>query len=101
MIRRLVEAHYFEHDASPTPAQVRFWLRELRTPELLIALARRHPGLCRRLATRRSLLADAARGDEPGLARALLAEETAERVRDRQYWLPLRAALERLRQHRR
>jgi hypothetical protein len=101
MIRRLVEAHYFEHHASPTPARLRFWMRELRTPELLIALARRHPALCRRLAARRPLLAEAARADEPGLTRALLDEETAERARDRQYWLPLRAELERLRQQRR
>jgi len=101
MIRRLVEAHYFEHRASPTPAQERFWMRELRTPELLIALARRHPALCRRLAARRPLLAGAARADEPGLTRALLDEETTERARDRQYWLPLRAELERLRQQRR
>jgi hypothetical protein len=101
MIRRLVEAHYFDHRARPTPAQVRFWMRELRTPELLIAIAHRHPALCRRLAARRPLLAEAARAHEAGLTRALLAEETAERARDRRYWLPLRAELERLRQHRR
>lgn len=101
MIRRLVEAHYFEHIAAPTPPQVRFWLRELRTPELLIALARRQPALCRRLAAKRALLADAVRGDEPGLARALIEEESAERAQDRQYWLPLRAELEQLRRRRR
>jgi hypothetical protein len=98
MIRRLVEAHYFEHAANPAPAHLRFWMRELRTPELLMALARRHAGLSRRMATRRPLLDDAARGDEPALARALLAEESAERTRDREYWLPLRAELEQLRQ---
>ncbi len=38
MIRRLVEAHYFEHHANPKPAQVRFWMRELRTPDLLNVL---------------------------------------------------------------
>ncbi len=31
------------------------------------------------------------------LQQALLAEETAERERDRQYWLPLRTELEKLR----
>ncbi|HET7293213.1 MAG TPA: hypothetical protein VFM88_12370, partial [Vicinamibacteria bacterium] len=36
MIRRLVEAHYFQHREQATAAQVRFWLRELRTPELLV-----------------------------------------------------------------
>ena len=32
MIRRFVEAHYFQNSAKPNPAQVRFWLQELRTP---------------------------------------------------------------------
>ena len=97
MIRRLVEAHYFEHHASATHPQVRFWMRELRTPELLIPLAARYPEVCRRLAAKRPLLADAGRGDATILARALFDEETAERARDRLYWLPLRAELERLR----
>jgi len=98
MIRRLVEAHYFEHRANPNPAHVRFWLRELRTPELLMEVARDHARLCHRLATRRPVLAAAGRGGgQRALERALLAEEIAERARDRQYWLPLRAELERLR----
>jgi hypothetical protein len=33
MIRRLVEAHYFEHRPGRSQVHVRFWLRELRTPE--------------------------------------------------------------------
>ena len=41
MIRRLVEAHYFQNRAKPNPAQIRFWLQELRTPEILLELARR------------------------------------------------------------
>jgi len=53
MIRRLVEAHYFQHRAKPNPAQVRFWLRELRTPELLLEVARNNTTLCRRLASQR------------------------------------------------
>ena len=35
MLQRLVEAHYLRHRAAPTPEQQQFWLRELRTPELL------------------------------------------------------------------
>jgi hypothetical protein len=72
-------------------------MRELRTPELLIALAGRYPAACRRMVTTRPLLTAAARGDESGLARALFDEESAERARDRKYWLPLRAELEQLR----
>jgi len=100
MIRRLVEAHYFEHRANPTPAQVRFWLEELRTPEILMEVARGHARLCRRLATQRPVLAAASLisgGSRQAVERVLLAEETAERARDRRYWSPLRAELQRLR----
>ena len=111
MIRRLVEAHYFQYrDHSPgspaspplarrggSAAQVRFWLRELRTPELLIEVAQAKPASCLRLLGLRPLLAHAASGDAAALERALRAEEDAERDRDRQYWLPLRRELQDLR----
>ncbi len=97
MIRRLVEAHYFQNQARATAAQIRFWLQELRTPELLIETARLHPGACRRLVSKRPLLAHAARGDTGPLAGALQAEESAERAEDRHYWMTLRAELEKLR----
>jgi hypothetical protein len=97
MIRRLVEAHYFENQKKPTPAQVRFWFQELRTSELLMELARRYPAICQRLARERPLLAHAVGTASDALEQALLAEETTERQRDRQYWLPLKAELEKLR----
>ncbi|HEX5218413.1 MAG TPA: hypothetical protein VFZ59_02510 [Verrucomicrobiae bacterium] len=97
MIRRLVEAHYFENQLKPKPAQIRFWFQELRTPELLIELAGRCPAICRRLAARRPLLRHAQTGKAARLEQALKAEETAERQRDREYWLPLRRELENLR----
>ena len=97
MIRRLVEAHYFQNSVKPNPAQIRFWLQELRTPELLMELAQRHTTLCRRLVSKRPLLAHAALGEMKKLERALMAEESIERKLDRQYWLPLRAELEKLR----
>jgi hypothetical protein len=97
MIRRLVEAHYFQNRAKPNPAQIRFWLQELRTPQLLMEVARGHTALCRRLVSRRPLLAHAALGEMKKLEQALMVEESAERKLDRQYWLPLRAELEKLR----
>ena len=97
MIRRLVEAHYFQRRDRSNPAQVKFWLRELRTPQLLVELAQTHPRLCRQLAPGRPLLASAVLGRAAKLEAALLAEETAERERDRLYWLPLRKELEQLR----
>ena len=97
MIRRLVEAHYFQHLEHPNSAQIRFWLLELRTPELLAVVAQRNPVACRRLARQRPLLSWAISDDSPRLESELLAEETAERERDREYWLPLRRELESLR----
>ncbi|MGP8053236.1 MAG: hypothetical protein ACLQAH_05390 [Limisphaerales bacterium] len=97
MIRRLVEAHYFQNRAKSNPAQIRFWLLELRTPQLLVEVAQRHPAHCRRLISKRPLLAQATFGGMKKLERALTIEESAERKLDRQYWLPLRAELEKLR----
>jgi len=97
MIRRLVEAHYFENQRKPTSAQIRFWFQELRTPELLVELAVRYPAICRRLLEQRPLLAHAESAKMTELEQALLVEETAERQRDKEYWVPLRRELEKLR----
>jgi hypothetical protein len=97
MIRRLVEAHYFQNRPRPNSSQIRFWFQELRTPELLNELAGRHPSTCRQLIPTRSLLAEVMSGETKGLEQAMRAEETSEREQDRQYWLPLRVELEKLR----
>jgi hypothetical protein len=100
MIRRLVEAHYFQNRDRAAAAQIRFWLRELRTPEILIEVARSNPTLCRQLTSQRPLLAKAASGDVEHVERALNTEENAERGCDKKYWLPLRKELEALRHNR-
>ena len=97
MIARLVEANYFAHRDEPSDEQIEFWLRELRTPALLIAVAQAYPERCRELVSVRSLLALAGAGDQDALETALEREEQQERERDRQYWEPLRAELQRLR----
>jgi hypothetical protein len=97
MLRRLVEAHYVRYRRTPNPEQVRFWLKEARTPSILTDIARAYPTPCRRAMAKRPLLRLAARGREPELEGALAAEEQRERARDRVYWEPLRAELERLR----
>lgn len=97
MIRRLLEAHYFQNQTKPTAAQIRFWFLEFRTPELLIELARRYPALGQRLIRQRSLLGHALSGKSDVLEQALRAEETIERQRDKEHWLPLRRELEILR----
>jgi hypothetical protein len=97
MLRRLVEAHYFQSRPTTHAGQIEFWFLELRTSELLLELARRYPALCLRLASKRPLLACARLADSPGLERGLRDEEDRERQADRAYWVPLRQELEALR----
>lgn len=100
MIRRLVEAHYFENHDHPNADQIAFWFQELRTPSLLIDSARTWPAEAKRACVSRSLIASAIHGDEPSLESALLAEEQAERIKDKAYWQPLKQELERMRMER-
>ena len=97
MIVRLVEANYFTYRDEPSDEQIDFWLRELRTPTLLAETAAAYPARCRELIAERGLLALAESGDHDALQSALDREEQQERERDRQYWQPLRAELQRLR----
>ena len=79
---------------------VRFWLRELRTPELLAEVAERWPVAHAAQKRHRALLAAARPGNEERLARAIAREEWAERRADAIYWRPLKSELERLRHQR-
>ena len=96
MIRRLIETDYFAHPEQPRTRHLRFWLLELRTPEILIEVALAHSALCQNLTKSRPLLEFAASGNETALIRALLDEERSEREADRRYWAPLKAQLEQL-----
>lgn len=100
MIRRLVEAHYFENHEHPNADQIAFWFQELRTPSLLIDSARRWPIEAKQASVSRNLIAAAIDGDESTLETELLAEEQAERIKDKAYWLPLKQELERMRMDR-
>lgn len=102
MIRRLVEVNYLAHRQDPTEERILFWLRELRTPELLVEVARAHPALARKVSAERPLLEQAtADSVESGLlGRALRDEEEMERRQDAEYWRPLREELECLRRGR-
>ena len=100
MLRRLLEAHYFQGRNHPTATQVRFWMLELRSPELLVEAARHHRSACERAVRRRPLLRYAMQGDVKELEAALQDEESREREADRRYWQPLRAELEQLRRRR-
>jgi hypothetical protein len=95
MIQRLTEQSYFHEEHSTDPALVDFWLRELRTPELLIRLATMHSETA--TASNRPAVAAAIHGDPEKVSEALYREEREERRRDREYWEPLKRELEQLR----
>jgi hypothetical protein len=97
MIRRLLEAHYFQNHSRASVAQKKFWLTEMRTPELLVEIAQKNAVIARRMISERPLLAQAVLGRCDALAKLLTAEESDIREKDRTYWKPLFRELERLR----
>lgn len=94
VIAALVEGHHQAFASDPTPGRITFWLTESRTPERLVALARRFPDATQGLVERRPLLRLATEGALDPLRAAIDAETRAEQARDRAYWAPLKAELE-------
>jgi hypothetical protein len=101
MIRRLVEQDYFARPDDLQPERAEFWLRELRTPELLIEVSQQNPDTARRAAVTRPAVVAALTGDAIAVARSLEDEERAERLLDQEYWAPLKRELEQIRRSRR
>jgi hypothetical protein len=93
MIRRLIEAAYHRRPTRPKREQIQFWLREARTPGLLIELCRRYPGNARRIAGERPAVGWTLKGNRALVEKALRAEEDAARAVDQAYWKPLREEL--------
>jgi hypothetical protein len=100
MIRRLVDRNYFTNRENPSSAQIEFWFKELRTPELLIEVAKANGDQCERLTGDRPLLVNALSPNLARLEEELDAEEKRERAADRAYWRPLREELESMRRAR-
>ncbi len=98
MIRRLVESHYEQFRDNLTYEQVRFWLSESRTAEMLTRLVSEYPEQVNALLQQRPLLKTAKVGNRLSLNEQLDAEQAAERKIDEVYWQPLRRELEMLRQ---
>jgi hypothetical protein len=96
MIRRLVEVNYFANRENPTKDQILFWFLELRTPQLLVELAKQKK-IPIQLLRQRPLLKALKAGDEPLLTQLLVEEEEKVREADRRYWKPLKKELETLR----
>ncbi len=97
MLKRLLEAHWFQNRFDATPARIDFWLRECRTPEILIELATSYPAEAAAAEAARPALAPALAKDIDGLEHALEQERQIEVAADRAYWAPLREELELLR----
>ena len=93
MVRRLLEADYHRHASRPTRDQSAFWLREVRTADLLVQLCHRFPRTARRMMSVRTALQPALQGDHAGVKRPLQVEQERYRVLDQRYWAPLRAEL--------
>lgn len=100
MIGRLMERSYFEREEQPSQDQIEFWLRELRTPELLVELAEANSGIAHRLESTRPAIAAALTRDLDSVALALAAEEREERRKDREFWQPLKLEIEQFRRER-
>jgi hypothetical protein len=101
MIRRLVEQSYFGRSTNATQDLVRFWLRELRTTELLVEVAGAHRELAGAEAGLRPAVLAALSGRAEDVGEALEAEQREERRKDREYWSPLKRELEEFRLGRR
>lgn len=101
MIRRLVDAHYDQNRNEPTDDRVRFWLRESRSPQVLIRVASENPDLLQEMLQVRPLLVEAMSGSETALEQELEQEKTAEMSADADHWRPLVKELESLRRQRR
>jgi hypothetical protein len=89
MIRRLVEQNYQLNRDNPSESSIRFWLRQLRTPELLREVMEQYPEQASMVRKIRPAL-------NAELETSIRSEEDAERARDREYWKPLREELEQL-----
>ncbi len=97
MIRRLVEAHYIQNKLNPNEAQIRFWLQEARTPEILLSIAQSNQQIAEALSTIRPLLKEILNSSLETIQLHLNAEEQKIRALDQCYWIPLKKELEFLR----
>lgn len=97
MIRRLIESDYLAQK-SPAAEQVKFWLLESRTPEMLVVLAQQYRSQTQALLQfRPDVLQTVVGGNVSSIMDALQQEEKNIREIDRNYWFPLKKELEYLR----
>jgi len=97
MLQRLIESHWFQHQHEPTSERITFWLKECRSPEILLELARRFPDETISEAKHRPLLDATLNQDSDLVEEALESERLAVVAEDKAYWKPLREELELMR----
>ncbi|MFN0106860.1 MAG: hypothetical protein ACKV2U_32805 [Bryobacteraceae bacterium] len=88
-VQQLLEQSYFYGPELPD-----FWLRELRTPELLIEAAKRFPDEAAVLSTSRPALRAAMEENKAAILKHLAEELALEAELDVSYWDPLKKELE-------
>jgi hypothetical protein len=93
--------HFHENRDAPTAAWIEFWLKEARSPDLLIDLATLFPVEIQKMKSARPLLTLAINNDIPALRIALDTEIRAEQEKDRIYWEPLKREMEAFRREER
>lgn len=96
MLNRLIE-NDIHLTARRSPEKIKWWLNECRNPNTLIILARRYRSLTNQIMKTRLSLKAALSHEPIKLQKLLAREEMIEREKDKEYWAPLRAELERLR----
>lgn len=96
MIQRLVEANWYQNRHQPSPIRINFWLRECRTPMILMELVHAYRDEAMRKLLERPLLAAALEQNQEQLEQLLEEERQGEILKDQAYWQPLRQELEAL-----
>lgn len=97
MLKRLVENDIILNKNKPQAKQLKWWFQEVRSPEILVGLAKKYPEIARECILERPLLSFAITLDIEQLKTKLNQEEINYRHRDVEYWGPLRKELEMLR----
>ena len=97
MLKRLVEADYIQNKKEPGQDKVKWWLLESRTPEHLLELVQKYSSAAEECLPIRPLLSLAIADDGAKLDLELREEELKERLKDADYWAPLKKELELLR----
>ncbi len=97
MIRRLVDSHYDQNRDEPNDDRVCFWLRESRTPEVMIRVAAEHPKLLKEILKERPPFVETLEASRTALLHELEKEQLKEKEIDQIYWQPLMKELEAMR----